>query len=59
MDKKKKSEDKTVQTNHHSLERQIIRSSFYTHTTIGKQSERINEIESFLYGLSDLMIKRG
>ena len=59
MDKKKKSEDKTVQTNHHSLERQIIRSSFYTHTTIGKQSERINEIESFLYGLSDLMIKKG
>jgi len=41
------------------LERQIIRSSFYTHTTIGKQSERINEIESFLYGLSDLMIKKG
>ena len=41
------------------LERQIIRGTLFTHTALGKQSERVNEIESFLYGAIDLMIKKG
>lgn len=42
-----------------SLERQVERGSFFTHTALSRQSERINEIESFLFGLIDLMIKKG
>lgn len=40
------------------LERQIERSGFFTHSALSKQAERINEIESFLYGLIDTLITR-
>lgn len=38
------------------LERQIERSGFFTHSSLSNQAERINEIESFLYGLIDTLI---
>ena len=42
-----------------SIERQIVRGNLFTHSSIGRQAERINEIESFLYGFIDVMIKKG
>lgn len=41
------------------VERQLERSSFFTHTALGIQAERINEIESFLYGVIDVLVKKG
>ena len=41
------------------IERQLTRGNLFTHSSIGRQSERINEIESFLYGVIDLLIKNG
>jgi Uncharacterised protein family (UPF0153). len=41
------------------LERQLERSSFFTHTALGKQADRINELASFLYGLIDVLVKKG
>jgi Fe-S-cluster containining protein len=41
------------------LERQVERSSFFTHTALSKQADRINELASFLYGLIDVLIKKG
>lgn len=41
-----------------SFERQVIRGNLFTHSTIGRQSERINEIESFLFGVIDLLIEK-
>lgn len=37
------------------LERQLERSGYFVHNEISRQSNRINEIESFLYGLIDYM----
>jgi Fe-S-cluster containining protein len=50
--------DKSTQ-DENSLERQIVRGNLFTHSSIGRQAERINEIESFLYGFIDLMMKKG
>lgn len=53
------------QDNHHNeqlvdeLERQLERSGFFTHTSLSNQAERINEIESFLYGLIDSLMQKG
>ncbi|MDH3974168.1 MAG: YkgJ family cysteine cluster protein [Deltaproteobacteria bacterium] len=44
--------DKTLS----ELERQLERSGFFTHSSLSNQAERINEIESFLYGLLDTLI---
>lgn len=41
------------------LERQLERSGFFTHSALSNQAERINEIESFLYGLIDTLIAEG
>jgi hypothetical protein len=41
------------------LERQLERSGFFTHSSLSNQAERINEIESFLYGLIDSLFKKG
>ncbi len=41
------------------LERQLERSGFFSHTTLSRQAERINEIESFLYGLIDTLNTKG
>lgn len=42
-----------------AVERQLERSSFFTHTALGMQAERINEIESFLYGVIDVLTRKG
>jgi Fe-S-cluster containining protein len=41
------------------LERQVERSGFFAHSSLSRQAERINEIESFLYGLVDTLILKG
>ncbi len=41
------------------LERQLERSGFFTHSSLSLQAERINEIESFLYGVIDSLLERG
>lgn len=41
------------------LERQVERGSFFTHTALGKQADRINELAAFLYGLIDVLVKKG
>lgn len=41
------------------LERQIERGSFYTHSLVSQISDRLNEIEPFLYGLIDALVARG
>lgn len=40
------------------LEQQLERSGFFTHNALSRQAERINEIESFLYGLIDTLISK-
>lgn len=41
------------------LERQVERGSLFTHSALSRQSARINEIESFLYGIIDLLNQKG
>lgn len=41
------------------LERQVERGSLFTHSALSRQSARINEIESFLYGVIDLLNQKG
>ncbi|QHI34915.1 hypothetical protein IMCC3317_02600 [Kordia antarctica] len=41
------------------LERQLERSGYFAHSSLSNQAERINEIESFLYGLIDTLIDDG
>lgn len=41
------------------LERQVERGSFYTHSLVSQISDRLNEIEPFLYGLIDALVARG
>ena len=38
------------------LERDLKHSAYFTHRALEKQSKRINEVESFLYGLIDVLI---
>ena len=54
--------DSDKNDNHEALsefERQLERSGFFTHNSLSNQAERINEIESFLYGLIDTLIAGG
>lgn len=41
------------------IERQLERSGYFTHSSLSTQAERINEIESFLYGMIDTLIDKG
>lgn len=41
------------------LERQVERGSLFTHTALSNNAERLDEAESILYGLADLMIEKG
>lgn len=41
------------------LERQVERAGFYTHTAIGRNSIRLAEVESFLYGIVDVLLSNG
>jgi Fe-S-cluster containining protein len=42
-----------------NLERQVERSSFFTHTALGRTAMRLGEVESFVYGLTDLLLAKG
>ena len=41
------------------LHRQVERSSLFTHTALSRLSSRINEIDSFLYAVIDMLIQKG
>jgi Fe-S-cluster containining protein len=41
------------------LERQVERGCLFNHTVLSGNSDRINEIESFLYGIIDLLVDKG
>ncbi len=41
------------------LERQVERGSFFTHTVLGENRVRLNEVESFIYGLVDALVAKG
>lgn len=41
------------------IETQIERGEFFTHTILSQHSTRINEIESFLYAVIDVLIQKG
>lgn len=41
------------------LERQVERGSFFTHSALGQQALRVNEVESFTYGLIDALLAKG
>jgi hypothetical protein len=41
------------------LERQVERGSLFTHTAVGRNAARLAEVESFLYGLVDLLVGNG
>ena len=41
------------------LENQVERGSLFTHSALSRQSARLNEIESFLYGIVEAMTVKG
>lgn len=41
------------------LERQLVRGSFFLHSEMSKQARRLNETESFLFGLIDTLLETG
>ena len=41
-----------------SLERQVERGSFFSHTALGKGFLRLHELESFVYGLLDVLVTK-
>jgi Fe-S-cluster containining protein len=47
------------QAENNELERQVERGSLFTHSALSHQSARINEIESFLYAIIDLLTQKG
>jgi hypothetical protein len=42
-----------------SVERQLVRDAMFTHTALGRNSMRISEVESFTYGLIDVLLAKG
>jgi Fe-S-cluster containining protein len=52
---KKNTEDK----NDNGLERQVERGNLFTHTALSQYSARINEVESFLYAVIDMLTSKG
>jgi len=42
-----------------ALERQVERASLFTHTALGRNGLRLNEVESFTYGLLDALLAKG
>jgi Fe-S-cluster containining protein len=42
-----------------SIERQLERDALFTHTTVGRSAIRICEVESFTYGLIDVLLAKG
>ncbi len=41
------------------LERQVERGQLFTHTALSNNAERIIEMETFVYGLIDLLVEKG
>ncbi len=41
------------------LERQVERASLFTHTALGRDALRLDEVEAFLYGLVDVLLSKG
>jgi Fe-S-cluster containining protein len=41
------------------LERQIERGGLFTHTIVSRNADRIEEAEAFLYGVIDLLVRKG
>src|SRR5882724_6182366 len=41
------------------LERQVERGSFFIHTALGRNALRLSELESFAYGLIDVLLEKG
>jgi hypothetical protein len=39
-----------------SMERQVERGSLFTHTVLSETAERVTEVETFLYGLVDVLV---
>lgn len=53
-------EEKTNNDNElDKVERQIIRGNLFNHTIISEHVDRISEIEGFLYGMIDVLLKKG
>lgn len=52
---------KKITDNQHEerLEHQVERGNLFTHTALSRQSARINEIESFLYAVIDMLTIKG
>jgi Fe-S-cluster containining protein len=42
-----------------AIERQLARDAMFTHTAIGRNSLRLSEVESFTYGLIDVLLAKG
>jgi Fe-S-cluster containining protein len=42
-----------------SVERQLERDAMFTHSALGRNSVRIGEVESFTYGLIDVLLAKG
>jgi hypothetical protein len=42
-----------------SIERQLERDAMFTHTALGRNSIRVSEVESFTYGLIDVLLAKG
>ena len=45
-------------TNLEALERQVERGSFFAHTALGRTSNHLREIESFTYGILDVLLAK-
>lgn len=54
MDKDDKNDGADVS----QLERQLEHSSYYNQTVLSQYANRINELESFVYGLTDMLIEK-
>lgn len=43
----------------HRLERQVERGSLFVHTAVSRNADQIHEVESFVYGLVDVLVQKG
>ncbi len=50
---------KNLERTKKELEDQVERGSLFTHSALSRQSARLNEIESFLYGIIDVLTQKG
>lgn len=41
------------------LEKQMIKGQLNTHTTLSQMSEKLNELEAFVFGINDALIEKG